>query len=170
MIKRTASVLAASLMTALLAAPASAGTMRLGILTCDIEGGTALVIASHKGLDCTFKPSGGGHKERYTGIISKIGVDLGVTHQGSLVWAVLAVTSDYEGRRQPARRRLPAIVQPAAAERPGADRRQSRAGRDVDEAIPAAEIARLPALPAGRDGTLKPRRQLLTKVLKEVPT
>lgn len=97
MIKRTASVLAASLMTALLAAPASAGTMRLGILTCDIEGGTALVIASHKGLDCTFKPSGGGHKERYTGIISKIGVDLGVTHQGSLVWAVLAVTSDYEG-------------------------------------------------------------------------
>lgn len=97
MIKRTASVFVASLMTALLAAPASAGTMRLGILTCDIEGGTALVIASHKGLDCTFKPSGGGHKERYTGIISKIGVDLGVTHQGSLVWAVLAVTSDYEG-------------------------------------------------------------------------
>jgi hypothetical protein len=97
MIKRTASVLAASLMAALLAAPAGAGTMRLGILTCDIEGGTALVIASHKGLDCTFKPSGGGHKERYTGIISKIGVDLGVTHQGSLVWAVLAVTSDYEG-------------------------------------------------------------------------
>ena len=97
MIKRTAYLLAASLMTALLAAPASAGTMRLGILTCDIEGGTALVIASHKGLDCTFKPSGGGHKERYTGIISKIGVDLGVTHQGSLVWAVLAVTSDYEG-------------------------------------------------------------------------
>ena len=97
MIKRTASVLAASLMAALLAAPAGAGTMRLGILTCDIEGGTALVIASHKGLDCTFKPSGGGHKERYTGIISKIGVDLGVTHQGSLVWAVLAITSDYEG-------------------------------------------------------------------------
>ena len=97
MIKRTASVFVASLMTALLAAPASAGTMRLGILTCDIEGGTALVIASHKGLDCTFKPSGGGHKERYTGIISKIGVDLGITHQGSLVWAVLAVTSDYEG-------------------------------------------------------------------------
>src|SRR5690606_21577127 len=97
MIKRTASLLAASLMTASLAAPASAGTMRLGILTCDIEGGTALVIASHKGLDCTFKPSGGGHKERYTGIIAKIGVDLGVTHQGSLVWAVLAVTSDYEG-------------------------------------------------------------------------
>jgi len=97
MIKKTAALLAASLMTALLAAPASAGNMRLGVLTCDIEGGTALIIASHKGLDCTFKPSGGGHRERYTGIVSKIGVDLGVTHQGSLVWAVLAVTSDYEG-------------------------------------------------------------------------
>jgi hypothetical protein len=99
MIRKFASVLAASLAVAFLAAPASAGDVKLGVLTCEIEGGTGVIIASHKGLDCTFRPSRGGHRERYTGIISKIGVDVGVTHQGSLVWAVLAVSRDYEPGR-----------------------------------------------------------------------
>lgn len=97
MIRKIASALSVSIVAALLASPAEAGATKLGLLTCDIEGGTGVIIASHKGLDCTFKPSRGGHKERYTGIISKIGVDLGVTHQGSLQWAVLAVSRDYEG-------------------------------------------------------------------------
>lgn len=97
MIRKTAYALAASFAAAFLAAPAHAGDVKLGLLSCEIEGGAALVIASHKGLDCTFKPSRGGHRERYTGIISKIGVDLGVTHQGALEWAVLAVSRDYEG-------------------------------------------------------------------------
>jgi hypothetical protein len=97
MTRKFASVLAASLAAVFLAAPASAGDVKLGLLTCDIEGGTAVIIASHKGLDCIFKPSRGGYKERYTGIISKIGIDLGVTHQGALQWAVLAVSPDYEG-------------------------------------------------------------------------
>ena len=99
MIRKFASALAASLAAAFLAAPASAGDVKLGVLTCEIEGGTGVIIASHKGLDCTFKSSRGGHRERYTGIISKIGVDVGVTHQGSLVWAVLAVSRDYEPGR-----------------------------------------------------------------------
>ncbi len=96
MIKKITSVLAASLTAAFLATPASAtGDVKLGLLTCEIDGGTGLIIASHKGLSCTFKSSRGGGREYYTGIISKIGVDLGVTHQGSLQWAVLAVTSKY---------------------------------------------------------------------------
>ena len=97
MIKKLVPILAASLTAAaLLAAPASAGNVKLGLLTCDIDGGAGLIIASHKGLSCAYKPSHGGGKELYTGIISKIGVDLGVTHQGSLQWAVLALGSDYE--------------------------------------------------------------------------
>lgn len=99
MIKKIAPLLAALLTAAFVPSPASAGDVKLGLLTCDIDGGTGLIIASHKGLDCTYKPSRGGHKERYTGIISKIGVDLGITHQGSLQWAVLAVSRDYEGGR-----------------------------------------------------------------------
>jgi uncharacterized protein DUF992 len=99
MIRKFASVLAASLAAAFLAVPANAGVFKLGLLTCDIDGGTALVIASHKGLNCTFKPSRGGYQEHYTGVVSKLGVDLGATHQGSLVWAVLAITPDYEPGR-----------------------------------------------------------------------
>jgi hypothetical protein len=96
MIKRFAAALAISLVSAFLAAPAGAGNVKLGLLTCEIDGGAGLIIASHKGLSCTYKPSKGGGKERYTGIISKLGVDLGVTHQGALEWAVLAVSRDYE--------------------------------------------------------------------------
>jgi len=97
MIKKIATFLAASLATAFLAVPAgSAGNVKLGLLTCEIDGGTGLIIASHKGLSCTFKSSRGGGREYYTGIISKIGVDVGVTDQGSLQWAVLAAASKYE--------------------------------------------------------------------------
>src|SRR5690606_23254293 len=41
---------------------------------------------------CTFRPHHGGGSEAYTGMISKLGVDLGATHQGALQWAVLAAT------------------------------------------------------------------------------
>jgi len=91
MTSKILSLLGASLATFILAAPAgSTGNVKLGLLTCEIDGGTGLLIASHKGLSCTFKSSRGGGREYYTGIISKLGVDVGVTHQGSLQWAVLA--------------------------------------------------------------------------------
>ncbi|MEP9387947.1 DUF992 domain-containing protein [Mesorhizobium sp. KR9-304] len=96
MITKITSLLAALLGAALLVSPAGAGDVKLGLLTCEIDGGTAMIIASNKGLSCTFKSSRGGGREYYTGFISKFGVDLGVTHQGSLQWAVLAVSRDYE--------------------------------------------------------------------------
>jgi hypothetical protein len=96
MIRKFACAAAAALLTAALAVPANAGQFKLGILSCDIGGGTGYVILSNKGLLCTFKPSGGGHREAYTGVVSKLGVDLGVTHQGALEWAVLALSSRYE--------------------------------------------------------------------------
>ncbi len=88
---------AAMLATASLAAAPAGAEVKLGILDCSIDGGTGYVIGSHKGLTCTYRPSKGGHAETYTGMISKLGVDLGVTHQGSLQWAVLALSGrDYE--------------------------------------------------------------------------
>lgn len=95
MIKKFASLLAVTALAGILSAPASASGVKLGVLTCDIDGGVGLVIASHKGLSCTFKSSKGGGREYYTGIISKIGVDVGVTHQGSLVWAVFALANKH---------------------------------------------------------------------------
>ena len=87
---------AVALLTALTAIPASAGQVKLGLLSCEIDGGTGYVITSNKGLSCTFKPSRGGGREHYTGIISKLGIDLGVTHQGALQWAVLALGRNYD--------------------------------------------------------------------------
>jgi hypothetical protein len=83
---------ASALLATLLAAPASAGSFQLGVLDCTIDGGTGYVIASNKGVACTFRPYHGGGSEAYTGVISKIGVDLGMTHQGTLQWAVLSAT------------------------------------------------------------------------------
>ena len=80
--------------TVFAAAPASAGKLQLGTLDCTIDGGTAYIVASNKGVSCVFRPYHHGPSEIYTGVISKIGVDLGQTHQGQLVWAVFAATRD----------------------------------------------------------------------------
>lgn len=72
------------------------GRFELGVLDCSIDGGTSYVVTSNKGVSCTFKPSNGGPSEIYTGVISKLGVDLGSTHQGQLVWSVLAASRDYD--------------------------------------------------------------------------
>ncbi len=89
-------LVAAALASATFAVPAHAGRLELGVLDCTIDGGQAYVIASHKGVSCIYRPSNGSHPELYTGVISKLGVDLGTTNQGQLVWAVLAATRDYD--------------------------------------------------------------------------
>lgn len=95
MIKKLA--IAATFAALGMAASANAtGRFELGILDCSIDGGAAYVVASNKGVSCTFKPSNGGPSEIYTGMISKLGIDLGATHQGQLVWSVLAASRDYD--------------------------------------------------------------------------
>lgn len=94
--KKFSLVAAAALLASAFVGPANAGAVHLGILNCEIDGGTGYVVLSNKTLSCTFKPSQGGPKETYTGLISKIGVDIGVTNQGALQWAVLALSRDYD--------------------------------------------------------------------------
>jgi hypothetical protein len=86
---------AAALLGLAFSAPAGA-EVRLGILDCAIDGGTGFVVTSNKALTCTFRFSNGGPEERYSGVISKLGVDLGTTHQGALQWAVLALDRNYD--------------------------------------------------------------------------
>jgi len=87
---------AAALATTLLAVPAGAGKLQLGVLDCTIDGGTAYIVTSNKGVSCTFRPYHHGPAEVYTGVISKLGVDVGQTHQGQLAWAVLGATRSHE--------------------------------------------------------------------------
>jgi hypothetical protein len=67
--------------------------VQAGTLTCDISGGIGFIIGSQKTLNCSFVPAVPGPPEFYAGVISKLGLDLGGTTGGVMVWAVYAPTS-----------------------------------------------------------------------------
>jgi Protein of unknown function (DUF992) len=68
--------------------------VRVGTLSCNVAGGWGFVFGSSRALHCVFSPGPSHHPERYTGTISKFGVDIGYTRGGVLVWAVLAPTAN----------------------------------------------------------------------------
>src|SRR5215475_13905384 len=84
---------------AVLALAALAGTaqaqerVQSGQLTCDVSAGIGLIIGSQRNVSCTFTPATPGPIEYYTGTISKLGVDIGVTAGGVMVWVVFAPTN-----------------------------------------------------------------------------
>jgi hypothetical protein len=67
--------------------------VQAGQLTCDISGGIGLIFGSQRTLNCTFAPSVPGPPEFYAGTLTKLGVDIGVTTGGAMVWLVYAPTS-----------------------------------------------------------------------------
>nr|WP_295462113.1 DUF992 domain-containing protein [Mesorhizobium sp.] len=71
------------------------GGVKIGTLSCDVGGGIGYVLGSAKTLDCTFRPTGDRRGEDYSGAIRKLGVDVGFTTRGKLVWAVFAPTAGY---------------------------------------------------------------------------
>lgn len=72
------------------------GGVRIGYLTCEIGGGVGYVLGSAKTADCVFSSTMEGEAlDRYTGVVRKMGVDVGFTTRGKLVWAVFAPTAGY---------------------------------------------------------------------------
>ncbi len=67
--------------------------VKVGMLTCHVHSGWGYVVGSSKGMDCVYHPNNRG-EDRYHGNISKLGVDIGYTSGGTLVWDVIAPTSD----------------------------------------------------------------------------
>ena len=61
-----------------------------GTLTCTVAAGLGLVVGSSKALDCSFAVIGQRAAHRYTGEVNKLGIDVGFTGQGNVVWAVYA--------------------------------------------------------------------------------
>ena len=83
----------------MLAAPANAEALKTGFLVCQVEEGSGFVFGSTKTVACTFTPSKSSKEpERYTGVISRYGVDLGFTSNALLKWAVLAVHDEAYSR------------------------------------------------------------------------
>lgn len=74
--------------------PDSQDGAKIGMLTCDVGGGVGYVLGSAKSVDCIFR-SIRGEEDGYSGVIRKMGVDLGFTTRGRIVWAVFAPTAGY---------------------------------------------------------------------------
>ena len=81
----------AGMVLALTAMPATAqqSYSRSGVLSCRMAPTIGLIIGSRQTMTCEFK-SDRGMTELYSGVMSRIGLDLGVTAGGQMAWAVLA--------------------------------------------------------------------------------
>ena len=68
-----------------------------GTLNCDVSAGFGFIIGSQRQVNCLFTPSYPAPPEQYVGTITKVGLDIGVTAAGSLVWNVLQSTTRRRG-------------------------------------------------------------------------
>ncbi len=67
--------------------------VRAGGLSCDLAPTVGLIVGSRQQIRCTFTPSSGGRVEYYSGQIGRLGLDLGVTGGGRMIWGVFARTT-----------------------------------------------------------------------------
>jgi len=74
---------------------AHADGVKVGVLTCHESSGWGFIFGSSKSLRCHFSPTNG-HGERYTGTVSKFGVDIGYTSSAVIFWDVLAPNTGLE--------------------------------------------------------------------------
>jgi len=66
---------------------------KVGVLACNLAPTVGFVVGSHQPIACTFTPDYGRRRERYAGAIDRVGLDLGVTSGGRLIWHVFSQTS-----------------------------------------------------------------------------
>jgi hypothetical protein len=78
-----------------LSAPAfaQAQPVRVGGLTCDTGPRVGLLVGSRQRMSCVFRSNATGQQYRYTGRITRLGLDVGITGGGRLFWGVFAPTS-----------------------------------------------------------------------------
>ena len=90
------STLLTAVLAAALAAPVAAradAPVRIGLLTCQVDGGQGRILASRRELSCIFENVNGRPVERYAGEISRIGIDIGSTEYSDISWGVFSLAS-----------------------------------------------------------------------------
>jgi hypothetical protein len=87
---------AAVVLVAVIPAGAQPRRVEIGTLTCSLSASVGLVVGSQRNVNCYFRPEGG-PEEAYTGTMTRIGLDVGVTGGGAIVWAVFTDTNRYSG-------------------------------------------------------------------------
>jgi Protein of unknown function (DUF992) len=71
--------------------------VELGTLTCSMSASIGLIVGSQKNVNCIFRGQPGEPEEAYTGTMTTIGLDIGITTGGVIVWTVFADTSRFGG-------------------------------------------------------------------------
>jgi hypothetical protein len=71
--------------------------LQVGQLTCSLSASIGLILGSQKNVNCVFRGQPGEPEEAYTGTMTTIGVDIGVTTGGVIVWTVFADSNRYRG-------------------------------------------------------------------------
>ena len=78
------------------ATPASAQSVRwidAGTLSCQVAPSVGLIIGSRQNMRCIYRSRVTGKQEVYHGTMGRLGLDIGVTAAGQLVWRVRTSTS-----------------------------------------------------------------------------
>jgi Protein of unknown function (DUF992) len=71
--------------------------IELGTLTCSMSSSIGLIVGSQKNVNCIFRGRPGEPEEAYTGTMTTIGLDIGITTGGVIVWTVFADTNRFTG-------------------------------------------------------------------------
>lgn len=67
----------------------------VGNLTCTGGEGVGLILGSKKTYECKFSPLDG-PPQIYQAVVTKIGLDIGITGKTVMVWTVLAASDDFQ--------------------------------------------------------------------------
>jgi len=92
-----AAVAVAALAIVATSAQAQSSRVQVGTLTCSVSASVGLVVGSQKNVNCIFRGQPGEPEEAYTGTMTTIGIDIGVTTGGVIIWTVFASTNRYAG-------------------------------------------------------------------------
>jgi len=81
--------LAAAMLTATIAGAQAQDRVRIGVLECRGGASIGFIVGSVTNLGCVLRAEGV-PEDRYVAVIRKVGVDLGITQESALAWAVWA--------------------------------------------------------------------------------
>jgi hypothetical protein len=91
-----AACLVAAALAPTMAADAQPARIQVGSLNCSMSSSVGLIVTSARNVNCIFHTDNV-PDEAYVGRMTTVGLDLGVTSGGVIVWAVFANTNRYAG-------------------------------------------------------------------------
>ena len=97
---KSASYIAKIVVAAAVAASAANAELRriqVGTLTCSLSASIGLIVGSQRNVSCLFRGTSGEPDEPYTGTMTRVGLDVGLTTGSVIIWTVFADTNRYKG-------------------------------------------------------------------------